>query len=68
MSSLKRISRISDKKLRNGLAVESYRKVKNNFPSFKKNKYLRGKRKLYVEFLNEKTVKFVVACERLLKK
>lgn len=68
MSSLKRISRISDKKLRNGLAVESYRKVKNNFPSFKKNKYLRGKRKLYVKFLNEKTVKFVVACERLFKK
>lgn len=68
MSSLKRISRISDKTLRNNLAVESYMKVKNNFPAFKKNKYLRGKRKLYVGFLNEKTVKFVVACERMLKK
>ena len=55
MSSFERISKIKDKKLKKQLFARSYALVKERFPKYKKNPYLKGAKKLYIKLLNKFT-------------
>ncbi len=55
MSSLRRVAKVTDAKLRKRLTEKSFATVERNFPNYKKNAYLRGTRKFYVKTLNRFT-------------
>lgn len=58
-SNLERLCRIKDKKLRRRLAIESIQKLKQLFPEYKHNCYLKDKktpRHLFIGFLTERNI------------
>jgi hypothetical protein len=57
--SINRISHIRDKKLRRAYSLQSLKNVKEKFPNYKKNPYLKGGKKLYIRLLNPFTVRLV---------
>ena len=58
LSSLARISKIRNKTLRKELALKSIRKVKENFPNYKNNKYLSGLNGFFIKSISESNINF----------
>ncbi len=52
-SSLGRIGRIGDKKLRKELVKKSFRLLRERFPNYRNNRYFDGKIALYIKNINE---------------
>lgn len=57
-SSLKRIAHIKDRKLKKQLLQKTLKEIKLNFPRYKKNRFLKGKRGLYMKSVNRLTIRF----------
>ena len=55
MSSLQRISKVKNRKLKKSLFNKTYSLMKERFPNYKKNKYLKGARKIYIKLINSVT-------------
>jgi hypothetical protein len=60
MSSLQRISKVKNRKLKKSLFLRTYSLMRERFPNYKKNKYLRGARRLYVKLINRFTAPFIM--------
>jgi glycosyltransferase involved in cell wall biosynthesis len=58
-SSLSRIGRIKDHKLANELYAATFSFIRENFPEYKKNQYLRGKIGLYLRLVNSWDCKYI---------
>jgi glycosyltransferase involved in cell wall biosynthesis len=58
-SSLSRIGRVEDKKIKQALLDQTWEFVNTHFPDYKKNKYLTGKIGTYIGLLNEKNAGLV---------
>jgi hypothetical protein len=56
-SSLKRIAKIKERKLRNEFLKRTLREVKEKFPKYKKNPYVKGKKGAYIKSMNAFTIK-----------
>jgi hypothetical protein len=56
-SSLKRIAKIKERKLRNEFLKRTLREVKEKFPKYKKNPYAKGKKGAYIKSMNAFTIK-----------
>lgn len=68
LSSLKRISAIDDKELRNKYVEKTILEVKEHFPDYKKNPYLKGCRGVYIKFTNKWVLKAWVCALRMKKR
>lgn len=55
-SSLKRIAHIRDRKLKRSLLSRTLTELKKNFPHFKKNQFLKGKRGIYMRSVTRVTI------------
>lgn len=58
-SSLSRIGRVTDKKLKSKMLDETFELVNSKFPAYKKNKYFSGKIGLYIKFVNRKNSRLI---------
>lgn len=60
-SSLKRISHVRDRKLKKQLLRRTLAECKTNFPHYKKNRFLKGKRGAYIKSMNRVTIRIYSA-------
>ena len=65
-SSLQRIAKISDKSLKRNLCRKTLAEVKNKFPKYKNNPYLKGGIGLYIKSMNKFTIKLYASVFKLL--
>lgn len=63
-SSLKRIAHIKDRKLKKRLLRQTLEEVRSNFPNYRKNRFLKGKRGFYIKSMNHATIRFYGAMLR----
>ena len=68
LSSIGRISKIEDKKIRNQYVRQTVFEVKEHFPYYKKNPYLTGWRGIYIKLTNNTFLKTYIALHRLQEK
>lgn len=69
-SSLLRIVKIKDEKIRKELLIYSWNKLNRNFPNWKKNRYLKeikSKKNLYMKTVNKYTYKIYIFILRIYK-
>lgn len=57
-SSLQRIAKVGDRKLRKQLSARTLSEIKTNFPQYKKNPCLKGVIGQYIKSVNKLTIKF----------
>ncbi len=58
LSSLTRVAKIKNKKLKKEMALKSISEVEKNFPDYKKNKYLSGNTGRFIKILSKKNIGF----------
>lgn len=65
LSSLQRISQIKNKQLRNQYTKRTLDEIRNRFPGYKGNRYLKGWRGVYIKSTNSLTIRLAVTCYRI---
>lgn len=68
-SSLKRVSKVKDRKLRRCFCEDTWEMIQSNFPKYKNNKYVRlgGKKNFYMRCVNKKNINLFCNIFRLIK-